>query len=369
MLFVLLIIPLVAEDFSHSIIIDNLHPYEKEALLLNVEINQTNPNTVLFFKFDINSSDAYSIEQIESIYDNTLHHNTIHNRYLIYPLKTGKVPIHFTLIKRVTDEEKVAYYASGDRDDFKKLETKDIAIPLTPLVLQVKALPPHTQLVGDYRLHTTLKKTHVKSQEPIDMQVNIEGEGYPPVLKELFSPLKEVTLFKQKPQIEKFPTRTNMHYKVHYLMALSSAHSFTLPDINITAFNPKTEHLYTLTHPAQQIEVVPANHSTLVDSMNNPPLLKSDWSWIQEGFTYLLIFLAGYLTALVWRGEKKFRTKLKNPLKEKIEATKDAKTLLQLLMAQDDPRFHKPIAALENALYQNGKIQLNKVKKEAVDTL
>ena len=48
---------------------------------------------------------------------------------------------------------------------------------------------------------------------------------------------------------------------------------------------------------------------------------------------------------------------------------KDAKTLLQLLMAQDNPRFSKPITTLENALYQNGKIQLNKVKKEAVDAL
>ena len=369
MLFVLLTVPMVAEDFIHSITIDNFHPYEKEALLLNVEINQTNPKTVLFFKFDINSSDAYNIEQIESSYDNTLHHSKIHNRYLIYPLKTGKVPIHFTLIKRVTDEEKVDYFASGDRDDFKKLETKDIAIPLAPLVLQVKALPPHTQLVGDYKLHTTLKKTHVKSQEPIDMQVSIEGDGYPPVLKELFSLPKEVTLFKQKPQIEKFPTRANMHYKVHYLMAFSSTHTFTLPDINITTFNPKTEHLYTLTSPSHKIEVSPTNHDALVDNIDTPPLLKADWSWVQEGFTYLLIFLAGYLTAHVWRGQKKSQTKQKNPLKEKIEATKDAKTLLRLLMAQDDPRFSKPITALENALYQNGKIQLNKVKKEAVDAL
>ena len=75
------------------------------------------------------------------------------------------------------------------------------------------------------------------------------------------------------------------------------------------------------------------------------------------------------LTAWAWKWQKKSTQTKQHPLIHKIQATKEARQLLQLLLAQDSKRFSKSIETLEKALYQDGKINLNKVKKEAIDLI
>jgi hypothetical protein len=152
-------------------------------------------------------------------------------------------------------------------------------------------------------------------------------------------------------------------------MALSHFKSFTLNNLNIKAFNPKTQKAYTLTVPEQTFDITEVTKASLIDKVDNPTMLKTDWSWLKDLLLYLLIFVAGYFTAWSWKWTKKTKTKEDNPLKEKIQNCKDEKALLQILLAHDSHRFSSVIAVLESSLYGDGKINLNKMKKEAMDTL
>jgi len=360
---------LYGENFVYDFHISKQNPYEKEALLLSIDLNQTNEDIVLFFDLAVKKSDAFLVEQIDSSQDNTLHHTRIHYRYILYPLKTGKVNVAFNLVERVTNEEKVAYSFSGDRDDFKKLETKDRRVNVPPILLHVKALPKGTQLVGDFKLSYEIGKHQAESYEPIAMKVIIEGEGYPPVLEHLYPQRKGLTLFTQKPLVQKIPLKNRLKYKVTYVMAFSHKKSFTLPKLNLPVFNPLTKKIYWLSIPEQNFEIVRPNTAKLLDKTDNPKPLHIDFSWLTSLLSYLVVFLAGYFTALTWKWKRKIAAGEKDLLTEKVAACKEGKALLQLLMATDSKRFENVIGKLEKEIYGKGKSNFKKIKQEVLEQI
>jgi len=357
------------EDFTYAITPSKQVVYLHEPLLLTVDFNQTNPNIVLLFHFAIEKNRSYEVKPLFAQHDDSLHHAKRHNTYVIYPLQTGDIHITFSLTKRVTNDEKVRYFSSGDRDDFKKLETNDFPIDLPPVTLHVKPLPSGTQIVGEYTLDYHIDSHEAKPYEPLSMQVALKGKGYPPRLPNLVPKSPTYELFSEPPEIKTFSSQKGFITTAKYVFAFSVNQSFTLPAIRLHAFNPQTEKSYMLTIPKQDFKVDAVDKHTLVDTIDMPPLLHTNLSWIKNLFIYLAIFTAGYFTALVTKWQRKNTTKKAHPLVEKIQNTKDTKALLQVLMAQDSHRFTSCIKHLEKALYDDGKINLSKAKEEAIDLI
>jgi hypothetical protein len=156
---------------------------------------------------------------------------------------------------------------------------------------------------------------------------------------------------------------------VIYSMAFSNDNSFDLSPITIKAFDPKTMKRYELTVPKQHFNISKVDVNTLVDKTDNPKPLENDWSWLGSLLSYLIIFGAGYLTAISVKWKKKILPQTDDPMKEKIENCKDERALLQVLMAADSKKFSKNIEHLENGLYGNGKINFKKVKQEILEKL
>ena len=364
---------LQAQDFSHTVHVDNTEPYVKEAVILTLELKQTNPNMVLMFNFDLMKSKDYSFQRLDTQETDIrpkkgLHHAKVKYRYLIYPLVSGKVQLHFKLLKKVTSDDSVAYSFSGDRDNVKGLVTKNYKIALPPLLLKVKALPKNTQIVGDFALDYKVQQHKADAFEPLPFQVTIKGLGYPPLL-DLLPQDVNFTVFSEKPLVKSTITAQGTYSTVHYTMALSHAKSFVLDTTNIIAFNPKTEKVYKLSIPKQNFDIKEVSKTSLLDKVDNPKALKFDWSWLKNLFTYFIVFIAGYLTAISLKWTKKVQAKEENPLKVKIHNAKDTKALLQILLAHDRHPFKDYIEDLESALYGDGKINLSKVKKEIMELL
>ncbi len=364
---------LAAEDFSYDFHLDKQDPYLKEAVILTLDLKQSNHDIVLMFNFDLQKSDDYFFQRLDTQETDTHHNTQIHYIYLIYPLKSGEIKLSFDLIKKVTTDDSVAYSFSGDRDNVKGLVTTDTQITLPPLLLNVKDLPENTTLVGNFSLTHTFTKHEAKAYEPIPFQVKIEGSGYPPLLDTLLPTDLNITVFKETPIVHSTHSKQGTKSSVIYPMALSSEKSFDLNQINIKAFNPKTMKSYELTVPRQHFNISKADVNTLVDKTDNPKPLESDLSWFSTILTtllsYLIVFAAGYLTAITLKWKKKTVAKANNPLKEKIEACTDERSLLQILMAHDSKKFSGSIEKLENSLYGNTKIHFKKVKEEALEKI
>ncbi len=365
--FLLSILMLQAEDFAYTFKVDKQHPYVKEAVILTLDLNQTSHDKVLLFDFKIKKSDTYHFQRLDIKETDTGHNAQVHYVYLIYPLKSGKIKISFDLLKKVTTKESVAYSFSGDRDNVKGLVTVDTHVSLPPLALEVKALPPGTVLVGDFKIRHQVKQHKAKAYEPLPFQISIQGKGYPPVLATLLPKEGNFTRFTEKPVIHSVVNRQGTESTVTYPMALSHSQSFTLPPLEIKAFNPQSEKSYTLTVPSQHFEISKADRSALVDKSDSPKVLEADWSWIQTLLGYIIVFAAGVLTALSWKWRKKSAKGIIHPLVRKVQNAKDEKALFQVLMATDNRDFGTSIEKLEASLYGDAKINLKKVKEEILE--
>ncbi|MEA3434132.1 MAG: hypothetical protein U9R13_06080, partial [Campylobacterota bacterium] len=332
-----------AEDFKYHFSLSNTSPYVKEAVVMTLDLEQTNTNKVLFFHFELKKSPDYEFHRlnVEETGENIA--AKVHYEYLIYPLRAGETQLHFDLIQKTTTEENLAYSFSGDRDNVKGLTTVDTQIDLPPLTLKIKALPKGTSLVGDFSLTHSLKTNKAKAYEPLPFQVTIKGSGYPPLLEDLLAENNHFTLFKEKPIVKSVNSSQGTSSTVSYPMALSHFKSFDLNPVVIKAFNPKTKKSYELTLPKQHFDIQKVDVKSLVDKIDSPKPLESDLSWpttiLITLLSYLVVFAAGYLTAITLKWKRKSSAHTSHPLKEKIEACKDEKSLLQLLMATDSKQF------------------------------
>jgi hypothetical protein len=368
----------VAEDFTYSFHVDSKTPYVKEPIILTLTLEQNNPNMVLMFNFDLAESKNYSFQRLDTKESDLhptkgLHNAKVKYTYLVYPLVSGGVKLHFKLLKKVTTDDSVAYSFSGDRDNVKGLVTIDTSVVLPPLELTVKALPKGTQIVGNFILDFKVKQHKADAFEPLPFQVTLKGFGYPPLL-DLLPKDVNFTVFTEKPLVKSVSTIQGTHSTVYYPIALSHFKSFTFDSINLKAFNPKTEKIYMLSIPEQNFNITEVDKASLLDKIDSPKVLKSDWSWLTVLLTYLIVFVAGCLTVLFWKWTKKVQRTETSPLKGKIQNCKNHKALLQILLAHDSQHFSAVIKTLESSLYGDGKINpinsnLKKVKKEAMDMI
>ncbi len=368
-IFFLSFITLQAEDFTYTFNTDHPTPYVKEPVVLTLDLNQTNHDVVLLFNFSINKSEDYTFQRLDIKETDSYHNAKIHYVYLIYPLKSGDINITFSLLKKVTTDDSVAYSFSGDRDNVKGLVTTDTHINLSPLQLKVKALPEGTALVGDFTLTYDIKEHQAKAYEPLPFQVSIKGEGYPPLVDTLLPQEGNFTRFTEKPIVKSIATKKGTQSTVTYPMALSHHQSFTLSPIVLKAFDPKREKSYTLEVPSQHFDIQQVAAHSLVDKVDSPDILREDWSWLSAFLGYIVVFSAGYLTALSWKWKKRQINKENHPLIQKIQSCKDEKALLQVLIAANNKRFTSSIEKLESSLYGNGKINFNKVKQAAEEQI
>lgn len=367
LIFLLATLVLQAKDFDYSFSIDKKNPYVKEAVLLTLELNQTNHHKTLLFNFDLKPSDSYSFQRLKSNKSGANHHVREQYAYLIYPLRSGDINITFELEKKVTSDDSSSYSFSGGRDIVMQLVTVNTSVALPPITLKVKALPEDTLLVGDFNIAYSIKKHEAKAYEPLPFQVTIEGKGYPPLLDTLLPKDGNFTRFTEKPIVNSQTSTQGTQNTVTYPIALSHNKSFELPPIVVKSFNPQTAKSYELVIPAQSFNITQPDVTTLIDNVDSPEALKVDWSWLSTLLSCFIVFVVGYLSSLSWKWKKRPLSKKDSPLKSKIQNCKDEKALLQVLMAADSKRFASSIEKLEASLYGNGKINVNKVKKELLE--
>jgi len=364
-LFILFLSIVYANDISYNFYISNHTPYKNEAIVLDVNITQEDPTQVMLFNFTLQKSKAYSFHQIDFKENDQYHHLKHQYKYLIYPKQEGNCSLEFKMIQSLTDDDKVAYAISGDRDNVKKLMKKDITIQLKPLPLEVKALPKGTNIVGNFSLKYTLDKKSIDAYDPVHLNVVLEGIGN--VSPWLLIPKSEkYHLFTQEPKVKRIYTSKGTQTRMVWDYAISAKENFTLPEVLLQAFNPQTQQSYDLKIPAQSINVKQIAKSTLVDKEDNPPMsTKRDWSWLWMLFSYMAVFVAGYLTPKDWFKRKMLIKQSEEEfLFDSIKRTKTHKELLQLLVLQDDGRYRNAVALLESVVYNGKKISLEKIKKE-----
>ena len=363
LLFLMLRMLHAQDDVAYSFHLSTSMPYEREAVFLDVNISQLDHSKVMLFNFTLKNSKDYSFHQI-GLEEREKYHDLRHEyRYLIYPNKSGEVKLEFEMTKSLTDDDKVTYSISGDRDSVKRLEKEEIEVNLKSMLLNVKALPKGVDLVGDFKLTHTLDKEETEAFDPINLKVELKGRGDLEAF-ELLKESKNYKLFHQAPIVKNFYTKEGTSSNIKWEYAISAKENFTLPAIELKAFNPKNEKLYTLKIPEYKIKVDEVKEESLLDSEDVPATSKPiDWAWWCWLFSYVFVFVAGYLMPRDFFKRKKVMTKSNEEiLAEKIKSAKSHKALLEILLRENSGNYSKAIEALELVVYKGQNISLSKIK-------
>jgi len=357
--------PLYANDVAYSFNLSKTDPYEREGVFLEVNLTQVDQSKVMMFKFSLKDSENYEFHQV-GFKEHENYHDLRHEYlYLIYPKKSGEVDLAFEMRKSITDDDKVAYSISGDRDNVKGLEKKDFDVALKPLRLEVKPLPEGTDLVGEFTFEHHLDRKETEAFDPINLKVELKGEGLLSSF-ELLKPSDAYKLFTQDPTFKIYHTKLGSNSSLAWAYAISAKKDFTLPKIVLNAFNPKTQKRYALTLPSYSIEVETIDETSLLDSENYPEKSKgidSDfWTWL---LSYLVVFMAGLLTPRdIFQKKKTIETSAKERLHLKISRARTHKALLHLLLLENDGRYAEAIEVLEGVVYNGEQKSLVSIKKE-----
>ena len=338
-----------ADDFNYNLSVDNKNPFIKEAVVIKIDFQQTNPNIVLMFDFDILKSDNYNFKRLHAREDDIHHDTKASYTYLLYPLKDGNLDVEFKLIKKVTTDESVAYSFSGDRDNVKGLVTTDTKINIIPLKLHVKKLHTKTMLVGDFKLEYSIQKKQALAYEPINMQVTIKGKGYPPKFKQFPLVDNNFKLFRDKPLSTIDIVDNYINSKTTYSLALSAIKSFTFNEVSIKAFNPKTNTTYFLMIPKQTFDITKLEKKELVDKIDNP---KKKQNYLKAFLYFLVIFLAGFISGYFFKLKiKKQIADTKKDIKIKKHNCRTKEALHKMLLSNNDNKYKKVIKECEKLLY------------------
>ncbi|CAA6807889.1 MAG: Unknown protein [uncultured Sulfurovum sp.] len=352
-----------ANDVAYDLQISNANPYEKEAIFLEVNLTQVDQSKVMLFKFSLKKSDDYEFHQI-GFKEYEKYHDLRHEYlYLIYPKTSGKVLLEFEMRKSITDDDKVAYSISGDRDNVKGLEKKDIKVDIIPIPLEVKNIPTGTDLVGDFTLTEKLDKINTEAYNPVNLKVFLTGQGHLSSFK-LLKKSDAYKLFTQNPKFKIFHTVKGSSSSLEWDYAISAKESFTLAKHTLKAFNPLSQKTYELVLPAYKINVKQVDTALLLDKENYPPKSKGiDWDFWSEVLSYVLVFLAGFLVPRdIFKTKNVLEETSQERLKRRIKEATTHKALLKLLLLENDNKYKKSIEALEGVVYNGAKKSLSSIK-------
>ncbi|CAA6816513.1 MAG: Unknown protein [uncultured Sulfurovum sp.] len=355
---------LSANDVAYGFHISNAKPYEKEAIFLEVNLTQTEQSKVMLFKFSLKASTDYDFHQV-GFKEHEKYHDLRHEYfYLIYPKKSGQVLLEFEMTKSITDDDKVAYSISGDRDNVKGLEKKDIEVALKPLVLEVKAIPKDTDLVGDFSLSSKIDKVKTKAFDPVNVKVELKGKGFLTAF-ELLKENKSYKLFTQNPKLKTLHTKVGSSSSLQWDYAISAKENFSLEKQILRAFNPKTQKAYELLVPGYKVEVEKVDEASLLDKEDYPSKSKGiDWTFWSWFFSYFVVFVAGFLMPRdLFKSKKITQKSAEDMLRNKISEAQTHKALLHVLLLENDKRFSKAIEALEGVVYNGEQKSLSQIKR------
>jgi hypothetical protein len=358
---ILLLSVISANDISYNFHISNKTPYQNEAIFLDVNISQEDDTVVMLFKFNLKKSKAYTFHQIDFKENDKYHHLKHQYKYLVYPKEAGEVALEFEMTKSLTDDDKVAYAISGDRDNVKGLVKKDISVTLEPLRLKVKSLPKNMVLVGDYKLTYEIDKNSTDSYDPVHLKVMLKGKGSIAPL-ELLPKSKSYHLFTQAPKVKSLHSSKGTYNTVEWDYAISAKESFVLPKVVINGFNPKNKKSYELLIPSQNITVTQVATESLLDKENTPLVSSTDWSWLGWLFSYMAVFLAGFLVPRDIL-KREWGKKVSDVLVDEVAKAKSHKELLKVLLTRHNVNDKEVIGLLEDTVYRGKKVALSSIKK------
>jgi len=224
------------------------------------------------------------------------------------------------------------------------------------IVINVKPIPLGAKFIGDFSINVSVDKHEINPNEPVNVSVEIKGEGNLEDITKFKPYIKGVSVFDEKPVIKGNTFREKL--------ALVGDTDFEVPSFSLEFYNPRTKKLEKITSDEIAIKVngtaVPTELKVKRDESTIPKIVKTEKIVTQKELSLLqviLVLLVGFMLGVLLMFFKPWSV-LK---REKSFDIKDEKKLIIKLMPYDnDKRVKEMLSDLEHNIYAKDKKQVDK---------
>ena len=137
------------------------------------------------------------------------------------------------------------------------------------ITIEVKPTPQETDLVGYFTIESNIDKQNVKANKPVNLTINIEGEGS---LEDFEFPNYEidgVTIYSDDAKVETQITGNRLKSTYMKSFAFISDHDFNIPGRSISVYDTKKGEVKHLEIPSYNVKV--EAQRTFVSGSNTSP--------------------------------------------------------------------------------------------------
>ncbi len=271
--------------------------------------------------------------------------------FLLIPQKAGVLKIPPALFKYATAT------ASRDIFGFSITSPKWHTVASNSAQIIAKPLPQNVDLVGDFTMTAVVDKKSVKSNEPVNFTVTIEGYGNAENFEGLKLDIENATVYTNKPSVTEKIEDGKLYTKFVQKISVISDQNFTIPALKIPYFSLSKEKISFLKTKPFYITVI--GTSSLIHKEPSTPSAqpktshttqKSGWLW----------FGAGFIVGLMMAGLLFFFFRWRNTKRAPKRSSK--KEMLKRLLANvdKDPKIASMAQSLYEEIYEGRKSSLKK---------
>lgn len=327
-----------ANAYFIQMLLDKTKAYLHQPIEVTVQLKELASKRLLDIAYSPPSQEGFYVKSVGKERSFTEGDFVVHElNYLYYPTKEGNLTIQAPKARIGIPHKTKDMFGQTTVPQHKTIAATDAQI-------EVKSLPQEVELVGDIELTMQVEPTKTDPNEPIYVDVIMQGAANYHDFIGFALDIDGVTVYEGDEQLNK-----NRYQKSFSMVA---AKSFILPSFEVTIFNPRTKKVQTLTTKEQKIEI----ENTREQVFKKDEEIKADKQQSVGGFyRYLWFFFAGVVVGLIVAYFFKFKPK-------KREKQPLLKELLPYCNDQEVYETTKKVYEIEKGKH-SGKIDKKKIKK------
>ncbi len=245
--------------------------YLGEPLLVKLYYQEQMGVDVMSFKYQDPTFSAFFAQRIAKEKSYLKKGYTVHElNYLLIAKEIGKSllePVEVKVAERATHEAFGG--ALSGVPQWHKIQSKALEV-------EVKPLPKSYDLLGNYKLDTQLDSQEIQANKPVNLTIEITGEGSLADFEDIHFEIDGVTVYENDAKIEtKLVGETlQSYYTKHY--AFISEQPFEIPMVERVAFDYNNKRSYVLKSQSYKIEINrPVKAPETAEKLNTTPLPRS----------------------------------------------------------------------------------------------
>jgi hypothetical protein len=334
---------LIAEENTFRLKTFETNAFVNEPIYFEVEFTKRANNA--FVKGDFTPIDTKKVEYERiGISEEIVGHNQVTTfEYLLFAKTAGKINLQLQGVAGHLTEDELR--SSSNYADAAGV-TKAHEVIKKLKVFKLNIAPKNQALtVGDFKLTLRKYEESIFQNEPLHIEVTIEGYARAKSLIPELVLSEYVQKFSQNPSYKEWIKEGKLYSKASYTYALVSDKPYTLDIKPIAYFNVKSRDPQSLSIDKQEITLKDAKeiNMTLLDSTEAQKLDNSEVGYWLTILSYFALFVVGYISAKL-----DVFAYIKLPNRAKKLHFKDEKALKQYLASTiDNPINEHYLRALE----------------------